>query len=145
MKHCPQWQEAIAACALGDPPEPDFAAHLAICPQCENALRDSRAMAARIDDALRRRAAVAPPVYGPQRVMSRIRAQAPQRRWWSWAAAIATVLIAIVIWVRRPAPAVAELSTWRSPTEALLRPPLATPRLGEGFFKLKPSGEIYAK
>ena len=147
MKHCPQWQEAIAACALGDPPEPDFAAHLAICPQCENALRDSRAMAARIDDALRRRAAVAPPVYGPQRVMSRIHAQPAPRRWWSWAAVIAAVLIATVIWIRRPVPEpeVAALSTWRSPTEALLRPPVPPPRLGEGFLKLKPSGEIYAK
>jgi anti-sigma factor RsiW len=147
MKDCPQWKEASADCALGKTPEPDFAAHLAICPQCENALRESRALAARIDEALHRRAAVEPPLHGPERVMSRIHGLADTRGWWRWAAVIAAALIAIVMWMRRPAPEaeVAALSTWRSPTEALLRPPLATPRLGEGFLKIQTSGEIYAK
>jgi hypothetical protein len=150
MTHCPQWKEAIAGCALGETPEPDFAAHLTICPQCESALRESRAIAARMDETLHRRAAVEPPLYGPERVMARIHAQPAPRRWWTLAAVIAAVLIVVMIWVRRPAPEVAALSTWRSPTQVLLRPPVAaawtaTPRLGEGFFKVQTSGEIHAK
>jgi hypothetical protein len=66
-------------CALGKTPEPDLAAHLAICPQCQNALRESRAMAARIDEALCRSAAVEPPLYGPERVMARIHGQTDTR------------------------------------------------------------------
>jgi anti-sigma factor RsiW len=155
MMDCSSWMEAIADCALGKTPEPDLAAHLGICPRCENALRDSRAMAARIDEALHRSAAVEPPSYGPERVLARIHAQTGTRAWWRWAAvasAVAALLIAIVLWVRRPAPEadVNALSTWRSPTQALLGPPVAAawttrPRLGEGFFKIKPSGEIHAQ
>jgi hypothetical protein len=155
MIGCSSWMGAIADCALGKMPEPDLAAHLAICPQCGNALRDRRAMAARIDEVLHRSAAVEPPLYGPERVMARIHGRAATRGWWSWAAAgsaIAALLIAIVMWVRRPAPEadVIALSTWRSPTQALLRPPVAaawttTPRLGEGYFKTQLMGEIHAK
>ena len=158
MKDCPQWKEASADCALGKTPEPDFAAHLAICPQCENALRESRALAARIDEALHRSAAVEPPLYGPERVIARIQGQTAAHAWWRWSVAgsavwaISIAMFAIVMWVRRPAPQarVTALSTWRSPTEALLRPPVAAawttkPRLGEGFFKMHPSGEIHAQ
>jgi hypothetical protein len=145
----------MADCALGQLPEPGFAAHLAICPRCEHALRDGRAMAARIDEVLLRGAAVGPPLYGPERVMARIRGQTENRAPWRWAAvgsALLAVSISIVLWVRHPAPEadVAPLSTWRSPTEALLRPPVAAawatrPRLGEGFFKIKESEEIHAQ
>jgi len=145
--------EAIADCALGNAAGPALAAHLAVCPHCENALRESRAMAARIDEALDRRAAVEPPVYGPERVMARVVGRAEPRRWWRWAAVgCVVVLMAIVMWMRRPTlkTEVTALSTWRSPTQALLRPPVAaawttTPQLGEGFFKIKPSGEIHAQ
>jgi len=155
MKGCSRWMNAIADCALGKTLEPDLAAHLAICPQCENALRGSRAMAARIDEALHRSAAVDPPLYGPERVLARIHGQTDIRAWWRWAAVVSGMLavsIAIVMWVRRPVPEadVTALSTWRSPTQALLGPPVAAawttrPRLGEGFFKIKPSGEIHAQ
>jgi anti-sigma factor RsiW len=148
--------DAIAGCALGETPEPDLAAHLAACPQCQDALRERRMMAARIDRALHRGAAVEPPLYGPERVMARVHGRADTGGWWRWAAAgiaMAALLIAIlIIGTRRPAPEadIAALSTWRSPTGALLRPPVAaawttTPRLGEGFFKMKPSGEMYAQ
>jgi len=151
---CSKWLDAITDCALGKTPEPDLAAHLAICPGCRNLLRDSREMAARIDEALCRSAAVEPPIYGPERVMARIHTQT--RAWWRWtvvASAVLAVSIAIVIAMRvrssAPAPDVTAFSTWHSPTQALLRPPVAaawatTPRLGEGFFKIKPSGEIRA-
>jgi hypothetical protein len=155
MTGCTEWKEAIAECALGKMPEPDLAAHLAICLLCQDELRESRAMAARIDAALHRRAAVEPPLYGPDRVMARLHAQANIRGWWRWAAvgtALAAVSIAIVMWVRRPAPEadVTSLSKWRSPTQSLLRPPVAAawttrPSLGEGFFKIKPAGEIHAQ
>ena len=157
MKGCSSWMDAITDCALGKAPEPDLEAHLAICPGCENALRESHAMAARIDEVLHRRAAVEPPLYGPERVMARVIGQPHRRPWWRFAAvgsAALAMLIVIVVWVGRPAPKapaqVAALSTWRSPTQALLRPPVArawitTPRLGEGFFKMKPSGEIHAQ
>ncbi len=155
MKGCSSWMDAIADCALGNVPEPDFAAHLASCPRCEAALKESRATAARLDESLQRGAAVEPPLHGPERVMARIQEQADTVGWWRWAtsvSAMAGLLIAIVMWVRRPAPEVdvSALSTWRSPTQSLLRPPVAaawitTPRLGEGFFKIQPSGEIHAK
>jgi anti-sigma factor RsiW len=153
--NCFSWMDAIADCALGKTPEIELAAHLATCPQCENALRDSRATAARMDEALHRSAAAEPPLHGPERVLARIHEQTDTRAWWRWAAVMSAVLaisIAIAMWVRRPAPVadVSALSTWRSPTQALLGPPVAAawntrPRLGEGFFKIKPSGEIHAQ
>jgi hypothetical protein len=156
MKVCPEWKDAIAECALGQVREPEMAAHLAVCPECGNALRESQAIAAWIDRALKRSAAVEPPLYGPERVMARVGRQKDARWLWRWAAAgsvVAVTLIAIVMWMpRRPAPdgSTAALSAWRSPTQALLRPPVAaawstTPRLGEGFFKIKPSGETHAQ
>jgi len=155
MMGCSKWMDAIAGCALGKLPEPDLAAHLAICPRCENALRDSRAMAARIDEVLHRSAHVEPPLYGPERVMARLRGRTHARARWRWAAvgsAVLGVSISVALWVRPPAPEIhaGALSTWRSPTQALLRPPVAAawnirPRLGEGFFKIKQSGEIHAQ
>jgi hypothetical protein len=154
MKGCSGWMDAINDCALGNTPEPDLAAHLLICPECQNTLRGSRAMAARIDEALHRSAAVEPPLYGPERVMAGLHGQTDTRAWWRWAAvgSAVAVLIAIVMSMPRRAPEadVTALSTWRSPTEALLRPPVATawttmPRLGEGLFKIKASGEIDAQ
>jgi len=150
MTGCAKWTDALADCALGHAAEPALAAHLAVCPGCANALRESRATAALINEALDRRAAVEPPFHGPERVMARVsgRNRADTRAWWKWAAVgslAPVVLIAIVLWTRRPTleTDVTALSTWHSPTQALLRPPVGaawnmTPRLGEGFFKMKP-------
>jgi hypothetical protein len=62
------------------------------------------------------------------------------------------ILIAItVIWMRpTPEAKVIALSTWRSPTQTLLRPPVAAAsttglQLGQGFFKIQILGEIHAK
>src|SRR5580692_11109410 len=119
--NCSGWTDAIADCALGTEPGPALAAHLAVCPQCANAFRESRAIAVRIDQALGRRAAVEPPLYGPEQVMARVIAQAEPASWWRWAAVGCVVaLIAIVIWMRRPTPELTALSTWRSPTQVLL-------------------------
>jgi len=163
MKGCAGWKDAIAGCALGKTPEPEFAGHLAVCSQCRNALQESQATAARMDQARHRGAAVEPPWYGPERVMARIHMQTAgqtdeqthARAWRRWAvvgSAVLALSIAIAMWMRRPAPDadVIAFSTWRSPTQALLRPPVAaawatTPRLGEGFFKIRPSGETHAQ
>ena len=150
MKSCSSWTDAIADCALGKAPEAELAAHLRTCPPCRNALRGSRAMAGRIDEALHRSAAVEPPMYGPERVMARMHGETDTlalrpSSWWRWTAAGTTVLaasLAIVMWLQRPAPVadVAALSTWRSPTQSLLRPPVAaewTTRDASVFDRLK--------
>jgi hypothetical protein len=155
MKACAHWEEAILAAALGNPPQPDFAAHLALCPPCRDAVRASAAALGRIDASLHRAATVEPPAFGPERVMARIHARPAARPWFRWAAlggAMAALLLAVAMWVRRPAPEAntAALFAWRSPTQSLLRPPVPAawttmPRLGEGFFKFKPSGETHAQ
>ncbi len=152
MKGCAEWEEAIAECALGGaPPEAGLAAHLETCATCTNALRESRAMAARMDEVLGRRAAVEPPLYGPARVMARVGEREAPRWRWAVAGGLAFALL-MAVWVGRPRheAEVPVLSQWRSPTEALLRPPVraawsTTPRLGEGFFKIKPLGETNAQ
>jgi hypothetical protein len=156
MTGCKQWSDAIAGCALGDPATPAFAAHLDACPACARAVRKSRAVAARLDEALYSRAEVEPPIYGPDRVMARL--GAPHRPaanpWWKWAAvgSLVAVLLAVVLWVRRPPPQpdVAALLQWHSPTEALLQPPVGAawntlPQLGKGFFEIKLSGDTHAQ
>jgi hypothetical protein len=158
MTGCAEWRDAVADCALGVAAEPALAAHLAVCRGCADALRESQAAAARMNEALHRRAAVEPPFYGPDRVMARVgaRNRAGTRGWWRWAAvgSVLVVSMAIIMWMRRPTPQtdvpVATLAAWRSPTQALLRPPVGaawntTPRLGEGFFDVKPLGGTHAQ
>lgn len=156
MKGCANWRDEVADCALGMAQGPAFAAHIEGCQGCAEVLRESQAAAARMNAALDRRATVEPPSYGPDRVMARIGGRNLTRTslWWRWVlvGCATAVLIAGVLWTRRPTPqtSVAALASWRSPTEALLRPPVAaawntTPRLGEGFFEVKPSGERHAQ
>jgi hypothetical protein len=156
MKGCANWWDAVADCALGMTQGPEFASHLKDCQGCAEALRESMAAATRMNSLLDRRATVEPPSYGPDRVMSSIDGRNPATTslWWRWAlVGLATVVvIASVLWTRRPTPlpSVSALASWRSPTEALLQPPVAAawttmPRLGEGVFELKPSGERHAQ
>jgi hypothetical protein len=159
MKGCANWRDAVADCALGMVPGPAFAAHIDCCPNCAEALRESQAAAARMNTALDRRATVDPPSYGPDRVMARIagRNLPHTTLWWRWAlvACLTAMLIASVLWTRHPprqtsGRTLAALVSWRSPTEALLQPPVraawtTTPRLGEVFFEVKPSGEMHAQ
>lgn len=157
MTGCPEWMDAVAGCALGDAAEPALAAHLAVCPACAEALHESRRAAARIDDALRRRVWIEPPLYGPARVMASISARnraGPSARWrWAAVGSVAAILLAIILWMRRPEPPpadVAALEAWRSPTASLLRPPVPAawntmPKFGQGFLAIKPSGELHAQ
>jgi hypothetical protein len=150
MNGCTEWMDAIADAAWGDASGPALVKHLAVCPGCAAALRDARAKASRIDQALKRQVAVDPPSFGPDRVMARAgelnRARAP-RRWWTWAAfaGAAAMFVLVVLWTARPKPKadVAALAAWRSPTQALLRPPVGmvwntTPRLGKPYLKIQP-------
>lgn len=156
MKGCANWRDAVADCALGMVQGPAFAEHLAGCPGCAEAFRESLAAATRMNAVLDRRALVEPPSFGADRVMARIAGRNPARPglWWRWAlvACATVVLIVSVLWVQRPMPqpSVSALASWHSPTEALLQPPVAAawttmPRIGEGFFELKPSGERHAQ
>ena len=156
MTGCAKWRDAVADCALGSAADPALGAHLEVCPYCADALRESQQAAVRIDEALHWRAAVEPPFYGPDRVMAGVngRTRAGTSRWWKWAAvgSAAAISMAIVLWTQRPVPQpdVTALVEWHSPTEALLRPPVGAawstmPRLGEGFFEVKPLGEIHAQ
>jgi hypothetical protein len=161
MTGCPEWREAVRESALGDAVEPALAAHVAVCPECTDALRECRRLLARTDELLRHRAAVEPPGYGPDRVMARIHGRNASRAnpWFRWAlgACAAMVLIASVLWTlrptRRPQPLPANVTTlasWRSPTDVLLQPPVgaawnAVPRVGDGFLDMKPLGETHAQ
>ena len=160
MKGCTIWQDAVADCALGVVQDPAFAAHVDRCPGCAHALCEGRVAVARMNVALERRAAAEPPSYGPDRVMARIGGWNPVSTSlrWRWALGLAlvgcalAVAIASVLWTRRPTPQpnVSALVSWHSPTDALLQPPvgmawITMPRLGEGFFELKPSGERHAQ
>ena len=108
MKGCANWRDAIADCALGMVQGPAFAEHLAGCPGCAEALRESLAAATRMNAVLDRRALVEPPSYGADRVMARIAGRNPARPglWWRWAlvACVTVVLIVSVLWVQRPMP-----------------------------------------
>jgi anti-sigma factor RsiW len=156
MNGCANWRDSVADSALGIVQGAAFAAHLAGCPDCAEALRESQTAAVRMNAALDRRATIEPPSYGPDRVMARIAGSDLVRTslWWGWAlvACVIAVLIASVLWIRRPTPqpSVSALASWHSPTEVLLQPPVGTawitmPRLGEGLFELKPSEEKHAQ
>jgi hypothetical protein len=161
MKGCANWKDAVADCALGVAQSPAFAGHLARCPGCAEALRESQAAATKMLAALDCRVAAEPPLYGPERVMARIGRRKPAlaNRWWRWtlAACAMAVVMAVVLWSRRPirqadvsALAAPSLASWHSPTGALLQPPVGAawntmPRLGEVFFEVKPSGETHAQ
>lgn len=156
MKGCAHWQDSVIDSALGVVQDPAFAVHLEGCLDCAEALRESLAAAARMNAVLDRRAAVEPPSYGPDRVIARIGGRNPSRtvlwRKWALVGCATVVLIASVLWTRRPTPqpSVSALASWQSPTEALLQAPVGAtwttiPRLGEWFYELKPSGELHAR
>jgi anti-sigma factor RsiW len=155
MTACAQWKDAIAGHALGEAADPALSAHLAACPGCAQGLRESQAAAAQMDETLRRLTKVEPPPFGPERIMARIHEGKPAATtgWWRWAVlAAAAILVAVILWSGRPPRQtdVAALVMWRSPTESLLRPPLdaawsTMPRLGQGFYEVKPLGEKHAQ
>lgn len=146
--------------ALGEPAGAALEAHLAACPACSQAVAAWRGKAGQLDAALRELSAVEPPAYGPERVLARIQLQParPFRRLLAHATLAVLVLLAcLLVALRRPVRVqqadllpVSALSTWRSPTQSLLRSPAdallkGVPRLGQGFLETKPSGEKNAQ
>ena len=158
MKPCDQWREALADCALGAPASPALAKHLENCPACSAALTKLQACAREIDDGIRQLAASEPSANSAARILAQVDSRALQRHWLPQWKAIAAAFAALVIvavsanemWKQRERleetekalSAAVDISSWRSPTQDLLRSPYDTslkgpPRLGEYFYELK--------
>ena len=151
MTPCRQWNDELLDCALGRPPTQALSAHLARCADCNGALEALRAKAREMDCVLTRLAASEPRRGGPERVLARIAATSPAPAYPRLvAAAVALIILAgLIALTARPVRTI-RLSTWRSPTQCLLRSPAdpllnSVPRLGEGVFEAHPAKEDYAQ
>ena len=148
MKPCEDRKETLLDLALGAAPSPEFEAHLAACHDCAAALAALRRTADQMDRAVVRIVAAEPHPSGPAQVLSRLPARrAAWLRWRFAAAAFAAAVCIVIVLVRdRPAPSVADISAWRSPTASLLHSPTDAlfknvPRFGEDFLNMKTIGE----
>jgi anti-sigma factor RsiW len=151
MTPCREWKDALIDHALGQPADAALEAHLAGCPACAAALLAWRERAAQLDPAIRQITASEPGPYGPERILARtaLRPRRPFHGRLVWAMTL-IVLVALAFYKlarKEPAvnPSLTALSTWRSPTQSLLRSPADpllkdVPRLGEGFFQMKSQG-----
>ena len=163
MSPCREWNDRLLDFALGDLEPRDAAAveaHLAGCGACAAAVSEFQGRAAEINSAVHQivQGVELPPGFFA-RVLARLEARPAAAGWRRWrlamlGAGLVTALILGAIlgpffaqrWpsLRQPAPEpAAALSTWRSPTEGLLRSSgeellRATPRLGEFYFRLQP-------
>ena len=150
MIACREWKDALIDHALGQPADTALEAHLAACTACAAALRTWRERAAQLDPAVRQLTASEPGPYGPERILSHV--ALPRRRFvgrlaWALPLIVLMVLVFYKLSRREPniTPSLTALSTWRSPTQSLLRSPADpllkdVPRLGEGFFPMKSQG-----
>ena len=146
MTACSEWKEAIIDCALGSAPTAELEAHLADCGACSTALAACREKSAKLQAGIQALSAADPQPYGPERILARITSRPRRRSSWRWVfVALAVVMCLVATWKwparrERTVPdRVEALSSWRSPTESLLRSsadPLlrSVPRLGERFF-----------
>lgn len=155
MTSCRQWNDELLECALGRPLTPALSAHLARCAECSSALEALRARAREMDRVLTSLAAPEPRRGGPERVLARIATTAQPLAYPRLVAAVAALIIlaGLAALTTRPGRTIRQstrLSTWRSPTECLLRSPAdpllkSVPRLGEGVFEMHPAKENYAQ
>lgn len=133
MNRCDAHRESLADIALGMPPDDELNAHLHDCPACAEELARLRALAGRLDGAVAAMVRHEPRIDLASRIVAPLRdIPPPRRRVAGWPrVAVGVVLAASVagaILVDRPmhpAPApdaTLTLSTWRSPTRALLAP-----------------------
>ena len=151
MTDCQKWKDALIDHALGQPADAALEEHLAACPACAEVLRAWRERAAQMDPAIRQITTVEPGPYGPERILSRV-ALRPRRPLYgrlAWVLPLVILLALTFYKLYRPEPRaplpLTALSTWRSPTQSLLRSPADpllkdVPRLGEGFFQMKSQG-----
>jgi len=153
------WNDRLPDFVLGALPTSAAArveAHLQKCSECAAALADLRARSERLDSALSSWVAGSAPSPGFRAhvLEAAENSPAPSLALPAWAgafAAVAIVLLAGVLMPRVSNPgaglepsAAPSLSTWRSPTESLMRHPAqeffrAAPRLGEFYFPLEPA------
>ena len=149
MTPCRQWNDELLDCALGRPLTQVFSAHLARCAECNGALEALRAKAREMDRVLTRLARSEPRCGGPERVLARIATTAPAYPRFVAAAVALIILAGLIALTARPVRTI-RLSTWRSPTQCLLRSPAdpllkSVPRLGEGVYEVHPAKEDYAQ
>jgi len=143
-----QWEQSLVDHALGEPAGAELQAHLASCPECSAALEELRTRGGVLDSTLRQMAAQEPRPGGPQRVMARIGEPAAPihvLRWASATMAATAALVGLWMWSGYGRPPASTLSTWRSPTESLLRSPAdpllkSVPRVGDAYFEWNDSG-----
>jgi anti-sigma factor RsiW len=151
MIACNEWKDTLIDHALGRPADAALEAHLAACPSCAEALQAWRERAAQLDPAIRQITASEPGPFGPERILACV-ARAPQRpsyRRLAWALPL-IILMALTIYRLTPKRSrdslpLTALSTWRSPTQSLLRSPTDpllkdVPHFGEGLFQMKSQG-----
>jgi anti-sigma factor RsiW len=132
VNDCEAFDDEIVDVAFGVAPSHALTRHLESCSACSGNLENRRAVAQRIDRAVRALVHVEPPQSMTERIAAR-RRSVRLRRWsGSWvgvpiAAALAVVALIVAFGVRHPGvihrePSTAVLTAWRSPTAALLTP-----------------------
>jgi anti-sigma factor RsiW len=161
MKPCEHWRETLGEHALGSAADPELAEHLRKCAACSAALAKMQSLTREIDAGVRRLVAEEPEANGAARIVAEVDARAEQDRWLPTGRAIAAAFTAVVflaaslgvLWrlrvqredAERALSVAARISSWKSPTQKLLRSPYeselkGTPRLGEGFYRLDSGG-----
>jgi anti-sigma factor RsiW len=148
MKPCRERERELLSVVIREQSaesSPRLERHLAVCPRCAGALDELRARQARIEAALERL------VHAPElrhdsigEVLRRAREEpARKRRYraWGFAAAAAVLVLALVRLYPERDVETTSLTTWQSPTAALLRSPAetllrSTPALGESYGNL---------
>ena len=163
MNPCDRWRDGIAEHALGLPAEPGLAEHLENCPACSAALAKMQSLTAKIDGGIRQMGSAEPDANGPARIVAQVGSLAAHNSpWWQPTGRLAVVGLAAisflaatlgVFWkvrvqregAERALSAAAEISSWKSPTQRLLRSPYesvlsGTPQLGQGYYRLDAGG-----
>jgi anti-sigma factor RsiW len=146
MSHCDELREEILEVALGATPSETLRSHLETCIACKTELARQRALAQQMDEAVYNVVRATPPEKMFDSVMARALSSEPRMRRSPWVgvAAGATAIAAslIVLFGLRafqphtsPVTSDVALTSWHSPTAALLRPhgsvlftPLRDPR-----------------
>ena len=153
MNGCLQ-KEALLELALGAAPTGGVAAHLAACASCAAEFAVWRVRREQMEAGLQGLAAAAEPQAGfAARVLATVEAQAARTAVMPVpVGALAGLAVAVLaaLWFTwsapEPPPARVALSTWRAPTDTLLRSSaqemLAAPRLGDFYFSLDSLREL---
>ena len=159
MKGCQDWKEPLTEIALGLPAPRDVEEHLASCAACREALTALRERSRQMDSGLRSLVGTEGPSPAfRDRLTSAIDARHASRFGWrvpirAIAAGVALAVLGVILgravnWRSgpddspAPPPAAAQISEWRSPTDALLRTSAdeflkSSPRFGVTYFPIE--------